>query len=92
MAIYIAHVAGVYAIALVIQIVIFTGAFVLLASISKMKAAIVTSASAAKSGLIDLYMEEFTMTETVIIFICGMFAGVLMEFIISAVVIMKGDK
>lgn len=32
------------------------------------------------------------MTETVIIFICGMFAGVLMEFIISAVVIMKGDN
>lgn len=31
-------------------------------------------------------------TETVIIFICGMFAGVLMEFIISAVVIMKGEK
>ena len=35
---------------------------------------------------------RFKMTETVIIFICGMFAGVLMEFIISAVVIMKGDK
>lgn len=32
------------------------------------------------------------MTETVIIFICGMFAGILMEFIISAVVIMKGEK
>lgn len=31
-------------------------------------------------------------TESVIIFICGMFAGVLMEFIISAVVIMKGEK
>ena len=30
-------------------------------------------------------------TETVI-FICGMFAGILMEFIISTVVIMKGDK
>ena len=32
------------------------------------------------------------MTESVIIFICGMFAGVLMEFIISAVVIMKGER
>lgn len=32
------------------------------------------------------------MSETLIIFICGMFAGIVMEFIISAVVIMKGDK
>ena len=32
------------------------------------------------------------MTETVIIFICGMIAVVLMEFIISAVVIMKGEN
>lgn len=32
------------------------------------------------------------MTETLIIFICGMFAGVLMEFIISAFVIMRGEK
>lgn len=31
------------------------------------------------------------MSETVIIFICGMFAGILIEFIISAVVIMKGE-
>jgi len=31
------------------------------------------------------------MSETVIIFICGMFAGILIEFIISAVV-MRGDK
>ena len=32
------------------------------------------------------------MSETVIIFICGMFAGILIEFIISAVVIMRGDN
>lgn len=32
------------------------------------------------------------MTETFIIFICGMFAGILIEFVISAVVIMRGDK
>lgn len=32
------------------------------------------------------------MTETVIVFICGMFVGVLMEFIISAIVIMRGEK
>ena len=32
------------------------------------------------------------MSETVIIFICGMFAGILIEFIISVVVIMRGDK
>lgn len=32
------------------------------------------------------------MTETLIIFICGMFAGALMEFIIATVVIMKGEK
>lgn len=32
------------------------------------------------------------MSETLIIFICGVFAGILIEFIISAVVIMKGDN
>lgn len=32
------------------------------------------------------------MSETVIIFVCGMFAGILIEFIISAVVIMRGEK
>lgn len=32
------------------------------------------------------------MTETVIIFVCGMFAGALMEFIIATVVIMKGEQ
>ena len=32
------------------------------------------------------------MPETIIIFICGMFAGILIEFIISAVIIMRGDK
>lgn len=32
------------------------------------------------------------MSETIIIFVCGMFAGALIEFIISAVVIMRGDK
>lgn len=32
------------------------------------------------------------MSVNLIYFFCGMFAGVLMEFIISAVVIMQGDK
>lgn len=43
-------------------------------------------------GIIHSLERTNAMTETVIIFICGMFAGILMEFVISAVVIMKGDK
>lgn len=45
-----------------------------------------------RHGIIHSIERIKTMTETVIIFICGMFAGILMEFIISAVVIMRGDK
>lgn len=47
--------------------------------------------NATKEEFLCLYGGR-EMTETVIIFICGMFAGVLMEFIISAVVIMKGER
>lgn len=32
------------------------------------------------------------MTECLIYFCCGMFAGALMEFIIATVVIMKGEN
>lgn len=32
------------------------------------------------------------MSTNLIYFFCGMFAGALMEFIIAAVIIMKGDK